>query len=247
LKRSRLALERMVDTIIERRQDAGQGDEDLLACLLTEHDALDPKKRGKQFYDEAITILLAGHETTANALAFGLHLLGRHSAIMKTAREETRAVLGGWPAEIDDVPKLAYTRMVLDEAMRLYPPAWIIDRNCTEDDEIGGYAIPKGSLVFLSPYVTHRHPDFWPDAERFDPLRFEKAQAMDRPRHAYFPFSIGPRVCIGMSFALTEAVMVLATLIDRFDVEPVDGHVPRLDPSVTLRPKNGLPMTIRLA
>ncbi len=247
LKRSRLALERMVDTIVERRQTAGQGDDDLLARLLADHDALDPKNRTAQFYDEAITLLLAGHETTANALAFSLHLLGRHPVILKTLREETRNLLGGRPAEITDLPKLAYTRMVLDEAMRLYPPAWVIDRNCVEEDEIGGYAIPKGGLMFLSPYVTHRHPEFWPDAERFDPLRFEKAKAANRPRHAYFPFSIGPRVCIGMSFALTEAVMILATLIDRFDVEPVSGHVLRLDPNVTLRPKNGLPMTLRPA
>jgi cytochrome P450 len=135
--------------------------------------------------------------------------------------------------------------MVLDEAMRLYPPAWIIDRNSTEDDEIDGCRIPKGGLILLSPYVTHRHPAFWPEAERFDPLRFEKTNVADRPRHAYFPFSIGPRVCIGMGFALTEAIMVLATLIDRFDVAPVEGHVLKLDPNVTLRPKNGLPMTVR--
>lgn len=247
LKRSRRALERMIDKIIEKRQAVGHDDEDLLARLLADHGALDSLKRSGQFYDEAITLILAGHETTANALAFSLHLLGRHPAIMARLREETRAVLGRRPADIDDLPRLAYTRMVLDEAMRLCPPAWVIDRNCTEDDEIDGYAIPKGSLVLLSPYVTHRHPEFWPDAERFDPTRFEKAKVTERPRHAYFPFGIGPRVCVGMSFALAEAVMVLATLIDRFDVEPVDGHVLKLDANVTLRPKNGLPMTVRRA
>lgn len=247
LKRSRRALEGMIDKIIEKRGQLGYDEEDLLARLLADHGALDPAKRGEQFYDEAITLILAGHETTANALTFSLHLLGRHPKIMATLREETRAVLGGRPAEISDLSKLTYTRMVLDEAMRLYPPAWIIDRNCTEDDQVGGYAIPKGSLIMLSPYVTHRHPDFWPDAERFDPLRFEKSKTANRPRHAYFPFSIGPRVCIGMSFALAEAVMVLATLVDRFDVRPVDGHVLKLDPNVTLRPKNGLPMTVQPA
>ena len=247
LKRARRALERMIDKIIEEREHTGRAEKDLLARLLDDHEALDPAKRGEQFYDEAITLILAGHETTANALAFSLHLLGRHRDIMAKLREETRAVLGGRPAEIDDLPKLTYTRMVLDEAMRLYPPAWIIDRNCTEDDEIAGYAIPRGGLILLSPYVIHRHPDFWPDAERFDPLRFEKTKTADRPRHAYFPFGLGPRVCIGMGFALAEAVMVLATLIDRFDVEPVSGHVVKLDPNVTLRPKNGLPMTVRPA
>ena len=247
LIRSRKALKTMIDRIIERRREEGYDEEDLLARLMADHDAERPANRSEQFYDEAITLLLAGHETTANALAFSLHVLGRHPAIVATLREETRAVLAGQPAEIGDLPKLVYTRMALDEAMRLYPPAWIIDRNSTEDDEIDGYAIPKGGLILLSPYVTHRHPAFWPDAERFDPLRFEKSKVADRPRHAYFPFSIGPRVCIGMGFALTEAIMVLATLIDRFDVAPVEGHVLRLDPNVTLRPKNGLPMTVRKA
>jgi cytochrome P450 len=245
LRHSRRALERMIDEIVEERRATGHGAEDLLARLLADHDALDPARRSAQFYDEAITLMLAGHETTANALTFSLHLLGRHPAIVATLREETRAVLGGRPADIDDLPRLVYTRMVLDEAMRLYPPAWVIDRNCTEADEVGGYVLPKGSLLLLSPYVTHRHPAFWEDAERFDPLRFEKAKVGERPRHAYFPFSFGPRVCIGMGFALAEGVMVLATLVDRFDVRPVEGHVLKLDPNVTLRPKNGLPMAIR--
>lgn len=245
LNRSRLAMKRMIDKIIERRQGADHCEEDLLARLLADHGALDPKRRGAQFYDEAITLLLAGHETTANALAFSLHLLGRHPSIMGKLREETRAVLGGRPAEVDDLSKLTYTRMVLDEAMRLYPPAWVIDRNAAEDDEIGGYVIPKGGLMLLSPYITHRHPAFWLDAERFDPSRFEKARVAERPRHAYFPFSFGPRVCIGMTFALTEATLVLATLIDRFEVKLIDGHIMTLDANVTLRPKNGLPMAIR--
>ncbi|MGI9437947.1 MAG: cytochrome P450 [Geminicoccaceae bacterium] len=247
LRRSRRALEQMIDRIIEKHVAGGHQRPDLLARLLDDHGAIDPEKRTAQFYDEAITLILAGHETTANGLAFTLHLLGRHPEIMANLREEARAVLGSRPAEFGDLPKLAYTRMVLDEAMRLYPPVWIVDRNAREDDVIGGYHIPKGGLLMLSPYVMHRHPDFWPDAERFDPRRFEKSAAAVRPRHAYFPFSLGPRVCIGANFALAETVMVLATLAARFDVEPLPGHVLKLDPNVTLRPKNGLPMTVRAA
>ncbi|MGI9508735.1 MAG: cytochrome P450 [Geminicoccaceae bacterium] len=247
LKASRRALERLIDRIIDQRLTENFNDSDLLGRMLDDHGARDKAGRTEQFYDEAITMLLAGHETTANALSFSLHVLGQHPSVMHQLREETRARLGDRPATFDDLPSLVYTRMVLDEAMRLYPPAWIIDRNCNRDDEIDGYPIREGSLVLVAPYVIHRHPDFWADAERFDPSRFAKDQGQDRPRHAYFPFGLGPRVCIGTSFALAEAVIVLASLINVFDVEPIEGHVLKLDPNVTLRPKNGLPMTVRAA
>ncbi|MGI9488768.1 MAG: cytochrome P450 [Geminicoccaceae bacterium] len=244
LKAARRSLEQMIDKII---QASDQESDDLLGRLLDDHGARDPARRTRQFYDEAITILLAGHETTANALSFALHLLGRHPKIAARLREETRQILGDRPATFGDLPSLVYTRRVLDEAMRLYPPAWVIDRNCTEEDEIGGYGIKKGSLILMSPYVIHRHPAFWQDSERFDPERFARDKGQDRPRHAYFPFGLGPRVCIGTNFALTEAVMVLASLVNMFDVEPVADHVLKLDPNVTLRPKNGLPMGVRAA
>lgn len=245
LTAARRSLEKMIDKIIHQADGLDRGL--LLGRLLEEHGAHEWAGRTRQFYDEAITILLAGHETTANALSFALHLLGRHPETAAKLREETRQVLGGRPATFGDLSSLVYTRMVLDEAMRLYPPAWIIDRNCTEDDEIGGYGIKKNSLILMSPYVIHRHPAFWTDSERFDPERFAKDNTQNRPRHAYFPFGLGPRVCIGTSFALTEAVMVLASLINMFDVEPVAGHVLKLDPNVTLRPKNGLPMGVKAA
>ena len=242
LKTARGSLERMIDGMIDASQIKARGESTLLDRLLDDHDARDPAGRSDQFYDEAITLLLAGHETTANALSFSLHLLGRHPDVVRILREETRAVLGNRPAEFGDLPALTYTRMVLDEAMRLYPPAWIIDRNAAEDDDIDGFAIPRGSLILLSPYIIHRHPAFWPDGERFNPSRFAKDQGNDRPRHAYVPFGLGRRVCIGTGFALAEAVMVLASLMNVFDVEPKTGHVLKLDPNVTLRPKNGLPM-----
>ncbi|MEM9440033.1 MAG: cytochrome P450 [Pseudomonadota bacterium] len=250
ISRSRRALEKMIDRMIDQRladtsDDHKRGAPDLFTRLLTEHDALEASRRSTQFYDEAITLLLAGHETTASALAFSLHLLGRHPRVMGMLRDEARAVLGGRAAAIEDLPRLPFTRMVIDESLRLYPPAWIMDRNAVDDDELGGYPIAKGSLLLMSPYVMHRHPAYWPDPERFDPRRFEKDKATKRPRHVYFPFSLGPRVCIGASFALTEAVMVLATLAAHVDVRLVDGHVLQLDPSITLRPKNGLPMFVQ--
>lgn len=247
LKSARRSLERIIDRMVERRREEGPKSNDLLGRLLDEHDASEPAGRSAQFYDETITILLAGHETTANALAFSLLLLGQNPAIMQTLREETRQVLCKRPAEIGDIPSLIYTRMVLDESMRLYPPAWLIDRHCAEEDEIDGYRIEKDSLILVAPYVTHRHPAFWQDNERFDPTRFSKDRSQDRPRHAFCPFGLGPRVCVGMNFALTEAVMVLASLINHFDVEPEAGHVLKLDPNITLRPKNGLPMGVRAA
>lgn len=250
ISRSRRALEELIDRIIDQRQATADGKSehgqpDLFARLLNEHGTLESSRRSTQFYDEAITLLLAGHETTASALAFSLHLLCRHPDVMGKVRDEAQSVLGGRAAEIGDLPRLSFTRMVIDEALRLYPPVWIMDRNAVNDDEIGGYPIAKGSLLIMSPYVMHRHPAYWPDPERFDPHRFEKDEVLKRPRHVYFPFSLGPRVCIGASFALTEAVMVLATLAAHIDVSLVDGHVMRLDPSITLRPKNGLPMTVR--
>ena len=247
LKRARRSLEQAIDRMIDNRRAAGPATTDLLQRLLDEHDAQEPAKRSAQFYDEAITILLAGHETTANTLAFSLLLLGRHPEIMRKLREETRQVLDKRPAEIGDIPSLVYTRMVLDESMRLYPPAWLIDRHCAEEDEIDGYRIKKDSLILVAPYVTHRHPAFWPDNERFNPTRFSKEQNQLRPRHAFCPFGLGPRVCVGMNFALTEAVMVLASLINFFDVEPTPDHILKLDPNITLRPKNGLPMGVRVA
>ena len=247
LKATRYALERMIDRIITEASKDHLDRKSLLGRLLDDHGAMEPAGRSEQFYDEAITILLAGHETTANALSFALHLLGQHPQIAARLREETKEVMGDRPAVIDDMPKLVYTRMALDETMRLFPPAWIIDRNAVEDDEIQGFCIPKRSLIMISPYVIHRHPAFWRDSERFDPMRFAKNQMQNRPRHAYAPFGFGPRVCIGANFALTEGVMALASLVNLFDVEPVAGHRLRLDPNITLRPKNGLPMRVRLA
>ena len=136
--------------------------------------------------------------------------------------------------------KLVYTTAVLKESMRLYPPAWMIARRATEDDTIGGYDIPRGSIVFVSPLVTHRHPVFWPNPEGFEPERFLPERASDIHRYAYFPFGAGPRICIGQGFAMLEAVLLLATLTQKIRLDLVPGHRVVPQPSITLRPKDGI-------
>ncbi len=191
-----------------------------------------------------ITFLLAGHETTANALVWTFWLLGQHPQAAARLRTEIDAVLGERPPTLDDLPRLGYVRMVLEEAMRLYPPVWVVDRNTVAEDVIGGHRIGKGTLVMLSQYVTHRHPAFWPDPERFDPDRFAPAAARARPRYAYFPFIGGPRMCIGAQFAMTEATLILACLARRFALAPIAGEPVEPNPSVTLRPRHGAPMRV---
>jgi cytochrome P450 len=188
-----------------------------------------------------MTIFLAGHETTANALTFAWLLLSRYPASFRDLRGELAQVLGGRSPAPDDLPRLTLTRRIVQEAMRLYPPAWIISRSATGADEIGGYEIPPRSLVFISPYVVHRHPGLWEDPEGFDPQRF----AREPPRGAWLPFGGGPRMCIGNGFATMEAELVLATLAQRLRFELVPGVEVKLQPSITLRPRNGVPMTVR--
>jgi cytochrome P450 len=135
--------------------------------------------------------------------------------------------------------------MVLEETLRLYPPAWIFSRKIIADDELGGYDIPKNSMILLSPYTTHRHPAFWEDPEEFDPERFTPERSAGRPHYAYFPFGGGPRMCIGSSFAMMEAQLVLATIVQRYSLRLVPGHLVEPEVLVTLRPKHGLPMLLQ--
>jgi len=185
-----------------------------------------------------MTIFLAGHETTANALSWTFYLLGRHPAVARKLREELAHVLGDRLPRAEDVPSLRYTRMVLAESMRLYPPAWIVARAPIEDEAIDGFFVPAGTRLLVSPWVTHRHPEVWPDPEGFDPERFADPSAIDR--FAHFPFGGGPRVCIGHAFATMESVLVLATLARRFHLELVPGHPVEPEPLVTLRPRHGV-------
>jgi cytochrome P450 len=245
-RRPATALHAVVQEIIERRLAAPDDDrDDLLALLLAARDEdtgerMDPTLLRNQ----VLTLFVAGHETTSNALAWTWYLLSTNPGVAERLRVELAQALGGRTPTIDDLPQLRYARMVVEESMRLYPPAWATSRNPTEDDEIDGVRIAKGTLVFLSPYLTHRHPDFWPHPERFEPERFEPERVKDRHRFAYFPFGGGPHLCIGETFAMTEATLVLATLAQRFRLDLAPGAHVEPAPLVTLRPRDGLPMRL---
>ena len=240
LTRAKARLDEVVLGIIaERRKKSG---DDLLSLLMEARDEETGERMDdRQLRDEAMTIFLAGHETTANALTFAWLLLSRYPAAMRSVQAELAEVLQGRAPAPADLPRLVQVRRVLQEAMRLYPPAWIIARSATGADEIKGFEIPAGSIVFVSPYVVHRHPALWDDPEGFDPDRFAREPA----RHSYFPFGGGPRQCIGNGFATMEAELVLATLAQRvrFDLSP--GEPVLLDPSITLRPRQGLRMRVK--
>jgi len=241
-RRAKAILDRVVLRMIaERRRSPGDRG-DLLSMLIAARDAETGESMDdRQLRDETMTIFLAGHETTANALTFAWLLLSRHPAALRELRAELTQVLAGRSPTADDLPKLPGTRRILQEAMRLYPPAWIIGRSATGPDEIGGYAIPARSIVFVSPYVMHRHPGLWTEPEAFDPQRF----ARDPPRGAYLPFGAGPRMCIGNAFASMEAELVLATMAQRVHFDLVPGSDVELDASITLRPRHGVRMTVR--
>jgi cytochrome P450 len=201
----------------------------------------------QQLLDEVATVFAAGHETTANLLAWTWSWLARVPHVRRRLQAELDEVLGDRDATADDYPKLPYTRMVLSEALRISPPVWLVSRRVEQDIDLGdGLVLPKRSLAFLSPYITQRHPRYWSDPEGFDPERFsDAASGPERPTFAYFPFGGGPRKCIGEVFALVEATLVLATLARRFDLELPVGQVPVPEPVITLRPRGGLPMLVK--
>jgi cytochrome P450 len=243
--RSRQALYGVVDELIAHRQQAGAHGEDLLSRLLRARDqdsgtAMDVQ----EVRDEALIFLLAGHETTSTALTFTLHLLGRHASEQRLVHDELDAVLDGQAPTLDDAPALERTAMAIKEAMRLYPPAYALGRLSATDNEIGGYTIPAGSYVVVSQFATHRHPQFWDDAEAFDPARFTAERERERHTHAYFPFGGGPRACIGSHFAMLEAIIAVALLLQRFEINSAQEEV-RLDTEgITLRPKGAVPIQL---
>jgi enediyne biosynthesis protein E7 len=218
---------------------AGHHD-DLLAAMMDSGGLSD-----RELHDQVLTMVMAGHETTAKALTWTLHVLAGQPQIAGAVRDELRLVLGGRVPSAADLPALGLTRRVVDEVVRLYPPVWLISRRATRDTELGGYPVPGGTLVCISPWTLHRNPAYWPDPERFDPDRFLADAAAIRPSHAYLPFGGGPRVCIGRAFALTEAALVLATILPRLSLERIPEVPVEPEALVTLRPRNGLVMSVR--
>ncbi|MCB0208508.1 MAG: cytochrome P450 [Anaerolineae bacterium] len=199
----------------------------------------------EQIRDEVMTLFIAGHETTANAIVWTFYLLAKHPEVEAKLWDELGQILDGRLPTVEDIRQLKYTRMVLSEAMRLYPPAWAVGRNAIENDEVGGFSIPAGSTVVISQWVMHRHPTYWPDPLTFKPERFDPETAPRRPRYAYFPFGGGGRACIGESFAWMEGILLVAILAQRFKFELTSNEPVLPQPGITLRPKNGLPVIIR--
>jgi len=244
------ALKRM-DTIIYRiiRQHRAEkdGEDDLLSMLLAAQDTGGNGGRmtDEQIRDEAMTIFLAGHETTANALTWTWWLLSKHPSVERQLHKELDEVLGGRQPALDDLPRLRYTEMVFSEALRLYPPAWSIARRAINDYDLAGYQVPAGAVIVMSQYVTHRDPRWWPEPNRFDPMRWTPEERARRTKFAYFPFGGGNRLCIGEHFAWMEGVLALATLAQQWQLRLAPGHKVATRPSVTLRPRGGMPMVLR--
>jgi cytochrome P450 len=237
--RAQRAVYGVCDELIAQRRAAPTGGDDLLTLLVEARDNGE-QLDDAEIRDQVLIFLLAGHDTTALALTFALHLLGRHPDTQRRLRDEVDDVVGDRTPTAEDFEALAYTSMVLKEAMRLYPPAWGLGRRTVAGDRIGGCDIPPGSDVAVSAWVTHRHPDFWEDPERFNPERFIPEREAARHRHAYFPFGAGPRACIGQYFSMLEAVIALAVIAQHFEVSSLTGRVP-LAPRITLHPAAPVP------
>ena len=241
LRASKQKVDAMILGIIaQRRKQSGEAKDDLLSLLISACDEDGSVMSDAQVRDEAMTLFLAGHETTALALTYSLYLLATHPECQARLADELDRVLSGRTPVLADLENLAYTDAVVLESMRLYPPAWGLARQALTGVEIGGYRFPKGAAFVMSPWVVHRDPKSFDQPESFRPGRWDNDLAHRLPRFAYFPFGGGPRVCIGNRFAMMEAKLVLAVVIQRFRVEATPETTLSLTPSVTLRPRDGL-------
>lgn len=241
LRRGVARLDKILYSLIEQRRAGGGDPGDLLSILLHARDEDDGSHMtDRQLRDEAMTLFLAGHDTTALTLSWSWYLLAQHSQVADRLVAELREVLAGRPPTVEDLPRLRYTEMVIQEAMRLYPPAYAIGRQAVEACELGGYHLPADGTVVMSQWIMHRHPRYFDEPERFYPERWADGLAKRLPKYVYFPFGGGPRVCIGNTFAMMEAVLVLATLAQRFRATLVPGQEIRLQTKLTLRPEPGV-------
>lgn len=247
--RARQQLDAIIYRFIAERRASGGNGRDLLSMLVAARDTEGDGQgmTDEQIRDEAVTLILAGHETTANALAWTFHLLAMHPEAEARLHEEIDGAIGSRAPSVDDVPRLPFTRAVFAESMRLFPPAYLLGRRAMAAYDVPGtsYVVPERTVVFLSPYLLHRDPRFWEGAGGFTPERWLAPAGSPVPRHryAYFPFGGGPRICIGEQFAWMEGVLVLAALARRWRFAARPDHVVQPQPIVTLRPKHGLPMT----
>jgi cytochrome P450 len=239
-------LNNVINGIVHERRNSNQSRGDLLDALLQMRDSEGRPMSDAQLRDEVMTLFLAGHETTAIALSWSCYLLAKNPGVEKKLVEELRAVLGEREPMPDDLVALHYTEMVLKESMRLYPAVWGIGRRAIADCEIGGYHVRAGTNIFIFQALTHRDPRFFKDPDAFDPERWREdpVRAGKIPRFAYFPFGGGPRVCVGAAFAMLEATLLLAMVQQKFQLRLMPGHPVEPVPSVTLRPKHGIRVTV---
>jgi cytochrome P450 len=240
-------LNEIIGGVIRERRSSNQPREDLLDMLLQARDADGNPMSDAQLRDEVMTLFLAGHETTAIALSWACYLIAQDPPVERKLAEELQAVLGDRVPTLEDLPRLRYTEMVLKETMRLYPAVWGIGRKAVKECELGGYQVPAGSNIFILQWRTQRDPRFFSDPDRFDPERWREdpVRSGKVPRFAYFPFGGGPRACVGASFAMMEATLLLAMIQQKYRLEVVSEHPIEIFASVTLRPKHGIRVTMQ--
>ncbi|MFE2756661.1 cytochrome P450 [Actinosynnema sp. NPDC059335] len=247
--RARADLDRIVARLAdERRANPTPDGDDILSRLVeaTRREP-DPAVAHQRVRDEMVTLLLAGHETTASTLSWTFYLADRHPEVWERMHAEAVEVLGDRLPTFRDIARLKYTTQVIQEVMRLYPPVWILPRVTREEDVIGGYRVPAGADVLICPYTLHRHPAFWEEPDRFDPDRFSPGRSSGRSRYAYLPFGAGPRVCVGSGLGMMEATIVAASVVRELRLSTAPGYEVRGEPMLTLRVRGGLPMTVRSA
>jgi len=237
-----------VESIIASRRGSNNGEGpigDLLGTMMQARD----EETGQGMDDlalrnQVITLLLAGYETTASALTWTFYLLSQHPEVVARLRAELRDVLDGRTPVSDDLPSLDYTRMIFEEALRLYPPAWVLGRVALGEDRLGGYAVPPRTIIAISPYTVHRHLAFWRDPDHFDPERFSHQRSSQRQRFSYIPFGAGPRQCIGNTFAMLEAQLIIAMVMGRFDLALVPGQEIQPEVVFVLRPDKSMQVVL---
>jgi cytochrome P450 len=245
LRRAVRRLDGIVFDMIARRRKSGEDRGDLLSMLLHAQDEDDGgQMTDRQLRDEAMTLFMAGHETTANTLAWAWYLLSIHPEVEARLHAEIDRVLKGRAPMLADLPRMPFAEHVISETLRLYPTVWLLGREAIEPTEVGGYRISVGTTVYMSQWVVHRDPRFFDDPLSFRPERWEDGLAKRIPRYAYFPFGGGPRICIGNSFAMMEAVLLLTTIAQCYRLRLVEGAAVKPLPTMTLRADGGIPMRL---
>jgi cytochrome P450 len=244
---ARSHLQEVVGILVAHRKanPSASGDDVLTRLIASTAKEDDRRVADRRMRDELVTLLLAGHETTASTVGWTLDLVSKHPEVAARLHEEAVAVLGDRRPSYEDMHGLRYTHMVLQEAMRLHPPVWILPRRALKADEVGGYHVPAGAEVLICPYTLHRHPRYWPEPDRFDPERFDPDAEVTRPRYAHIPFGAGPRFCVGNHLGMMEAAFIIATLMRELRFERVPGFQVTPEPMMSLRLGGGLPMFVR--